>query len=241
MKLYRKSATCNNIVIFLISSIFYWYIIHSIQKEQSAFNLSRISHFAMENLPIVVLMTFTMLSIIRIKKWSIIPFVIYSGWISFECILIFMINFDKLILIFTFIYIICSFYFYLIWKMELNEVIYCPGYHLSNIGTKSEHHFETTVKFKNKELETGYLSNWGETCCFVVLNKKINFKNPSVLLEIAFEGKIFRQEGLIATGHGNGFGIKFVQKSHEDNGQNWASLYTIIKDRGYDPQDVRKL
>lgn len=112
---------------------------------------------------------------------------------------------------------------------------------MSNIGYKSEHHFKAALKFKHGESVSGYLSNWGETCCFVILDKKTGFKRQPVILEFVFEEKTFTQKGLIATGYGPGFGIKFIQDSHEGNRQNWANLYTIIKDRGYNPQNVRTL
>ena len=240
MKIYRRSATCNNALIFVLSSIFYWHILYSIEKGQSALDYNQLNLLAQNNIYLILLMLVSLVSIFKMKKWSLYLFTIFVGWISFNCLSVFFESFDKLILILGFAYIVCSFYFYLFLKMELQEVFYCPGHSLNNIGKKSEHSINAQIEFKDGSKANGYLSNWGKEGCFIVLEKKFAKKKRSVTLSIDFEEQKFREKGEIVTGYGEGIGVKFANVDIEGKyGQNWIDLYTIIRDRGYHPQDER--
>ena len=242
MRIYRRSATCNNVLVFVVGSIPYWHILQSIENGQTALDYKKLLQLAQDNIYLVSLMAVTAISILKIKKWSLFPFVIFTGWISFNCLSVFFGGLDKLILILGFVYILCSFYFYLFLKMELQEVIYCPGYSLNNIGKKAEHDFNALLELKGGDKINGYLSNWGQNGCFVVLQRKFVAKKRSVTLSVNFEGQKFEQKGEIVTSYGTGVGVKFIEKMDvlKKYGQNWQDFYTIIKDRGYLPQDIRR-
>ncbi|MCY4524874.1 MAG: hypothetical protein OXB84_09050 [Halobacteriovoraceae bacterium] len=228
---------------FIVSSIFYWHILQSIDKGQSALDRDLLILFMKDNIPLILLMIFTAISVWRIKKWSIIPFIIFVTWNSINCISVFFYSMDKLILILGFVYSVCAFYFYLFLKIELQEVVYCPGHSPNSLGKKAELDFDVLMEFEEGKKINGHLSNWGANGCFVVLKEKMAIKKRLVTLYIEFEGQKFKQKGEIATSYGHGIGVRLLQKMDilEKYGQSWKDLYRIIRDRGYRPQNVRTL
>ena len=96
--------------------------------------------------------------------------------------------------------------------MELQEVIYSPGHSLNNIGKKAEHNFNALLELKGGDKINGYLSNWGQNGCFVVLQRKFVAKKRSVTLSVDFEGQKFEQKGEVVTSYGTGVGVKFIEK-----------------------------
>ena len=244
MKFYKKSSIAKNLLVFIFSSVFYWHILISIEQGHSAFNIHRFTWLLFNNLPLIALMAITAFSVLKVKNWSTYLFVAFTVWIFYQSVSLFFVSFNKLTLLLTFIYLICSFYFYLFWQLELKGAAYCPGYSPNDMR-QSEYDLKVQIEIdKGGRKFRGYLTNWDVSSCFVALEDELESKSSQINLLMEFENKIFYQKGEIVAHYGHGIGIKFLRNKIEKNKKeehNWLDLYTIIDDRGYLPQNLRIL
>jgi hypothetical protein len=223
-------------MIFLVFSVFYLHIIISLSNGVSALELKGLLQFLKERYYIFIWMAVSLWSVYRIKKISRFFIATYSIAILATGMSLFATNYDKIILMFNFIFILTSFVLFVFWGIELKDIIYCPGYDLHQIGRKSLYPIDVDFELRSGEKIRGYLTNWGQASCFSVAKWPKGYKDD-VKINITFENYHFSQKGLVVSHYASGVGIKFFDEPGEKTttNYNWNEFYNIIKDRGFHP------
>ena len=243
LKVYKYNEVIQNLILFLILSIFFLHIVISFNKGLSALNWVSLKSLFFD-LPILNLLFIgSILSIMRAKNFSKLFLILFFIYISSYSFLLFFENFDKIILVLNFIYIVFAFYFYIYWTFELRKAIYLPCYSPHDIGDKTYYDLKGKVLIKDsKEEILGYIVNWDQEGCFFY-SKKLPVKRNKggVTLVVEFEGLIFSQEAEVVTSYFNGIGLRFIINKKEDNSSySWSDFFKIIGDRGFLPLYLRK-
>jgi len=243
LKVHRYNEIIQNLILFLILSLFFLHIIISFSKGLSALNLASLKELFLEMPFLNVLFLGSLLSIMKAKEFSKVFLILFFFHISAYGFLLFFENFDKIILVLNFIYIIFSFYFYICWTFELRKAIYLPCYTPYDIGDKTYYDLKGKVSLAdgNKEL-LGFIVNWDKEGCFFYSKEKFPKKKKGYLtLQIEYEGLAFFQRAEIVTSYFNGVGLRFVSNSKEVASiYSWNDFFKIIGDRGFLPLRLRK-
>jgi len=212
----------------------------SVGSGVSAFNLWSLYKFLLENKPLVILLCVTVALVYLGKRVSKLLYVLFVILLSYKNLSIYFLNFDKVVLLFSFLYLLFSIYFFVLWYQELEIVVYWPGYKENDVGVKSIHNVNVELTLVDeKRVVEGVLTNWGEFECFTLLNGGDAAPAGRVRVRVIFENKNFFQEGTIVTSYAGGVGIKFKDvKYGEYSGEGWLDFFTIISHRGYSARNV---
>jgi len=230
----KRGPVVKNLIFFVILSFIYLFIVESINNGESALNISSLKDFCLSNIFTMcfsVIVIYFIYSLRKVSKWMLL---IYFGFISFHSFAYFFENFDKLILIYSFIHLLFSGYFYIFWDLELKDVVYSPGYSFNQIGLLNKQNLN--VKLSINELEYfGFLTNIGENSCFIYVEGLNNIEGTKVFVSLEFEGREFCSEGELVTTFFNGVGLKVDQSFRLQDKRTWSEYYGIIMDRSIYP------
>ncbi len=237
VKLHKKGTIINNLSIFSILSLFFLHIIYSMGRGTSAMDWNALIEMLKGNVLLVVCFVLTFFSIRKASKFSKVLIPLFSSLILWNSFTIFFDGFDKLILVLNLTYLIVAFYFFNFWLVELSEPIYTPGYSIEDVGRKSPFDFRVKLFFSTEVSGWGYLTQVGETSCFVAVEDPLRKCRGKVKLIIDYENTIFEQYGEVITSYGGGFGIKFLNDTERDQRvHTWNDFFTVVCHRGLLPQ-----
>ncbi|MEC7183430.1 MAG: hypothetical protein VXW15_12000 [Bdellovibrionota bacterium] len=243
LKVHKYSEVTQNLIIFLLLSIFFLHINISFDRGLSALNIDALKEVFFE-FPILNILLFgSFFSIIRAKKYSKTLLALFFIHISVYSFFLFFKNFDKIILVLNFFYIVFSFYFYINWSFELKKAVYLPSYTPYDIGNKTYYDLRgKVVSNKSGQKVSGYIVNWDQEGCFFYSEDPIlqDFRGK-LTIEIDYEGLTFTQKAEIVTSYYGGKGIKFLLEGDSKKSRyTWNDFFKIIGDRGFSPLYSRK-
>lgn len=200
---------------------------------ETAVNLQRFTSFVVLNKVQLSLGLISFVWVFFFWKYMEILFVIYCLLLNINVFSYFYNSFDKLILIFNFIFMVISYTFILLLRSEKKEPVYEPKFKKHFLGRKCELNIPCRVNTGSREY-SGYLTNWDSNGVFVFLDgeQKIVVKGK-VDLEFDFCNKTFKNKGIVRTNYGNGYGVSIHKNG---DGLNWKKLYNVLNDRGYKPR-----
>lgn len=237
LSLIRRSQTILNSIIFVILSCFFLYTIHAKSLEITFYSWKGIAIFNGAGGIITLFMTATVYWMIFLKKNSSKLLLSYltSTWL-YSFYILYQADLDKTLLVFVFLYILLSFYFYLLWDDELSLACYNPNFSVYDIDQSILLTINLTIiPFKGEPVLVK-LRNWDERSIFVETD--VAFDGP-VSIELKFEDRVFKAKGNVITQYDNynGLGIRLITKS--TNQFSWALCFDILHDRGFLPQWVK--
>jgi hypothetical protein len=175
------------------------------------------------------------LSILKAYRLSRFFFIIHTIVVLLTITPMLLDSFDKLTMLLSFLFVLISYYYYLLLSDELAEPIYNPGYHQRDLDIITNTHLVTTVIDKNGVNYSGILTNWGPTSCFLRLNDPKGKPKKMVNLEVNFQGASFHDCGSIVSRYYSGVGVQLggTSKPKGDSSLGWADLYQALNERGY--------
>ena len=236
VKLFKRSSIIYNLILFLIGSFFYYYVLLSLDAGESFYSKKRFLVYLSDNVSTVVLLFFTMIAIFKVHSLSKFLLFIFLLVMAYYNLSVFFYKFDKVVLILILLYILIAFYFFLLWAIELKDVVYCPGFSIRHCGKKTVYNLKVEVENPNGLIYQGYLTNWDNNGSFFIIDEKDVFLSGKITIRINFEGQFFSQKGNIVTKYANGHGVKFeAEVGAENKHWGWDDFYTIIRHRGYKP------
>jgi hypothetical protein len=196
-------------------------------------------HFVQHHLDLLTLMVMAFYFVWRVKKIALYLFILYTLAVTYMTFRYFGLNFDKILLLLNAAYVMLAFYFNLALHTELNEIIYCPGHGPYHFGRKSPYQFDVTLEWKDGQSK-GYLTNWSDSSCFVILENLPPNLPCRIKLAIECEGNRFIQTGEIKSKFLNSaVGIEFYSGNENNELYTWKAFYQIISERGYTPQFIK--
>ena len=232
MKILKRNSNIYNVMAFQLFSLVFMHVIFSLVDGYSSLNVETISRIVSNNLGLIVLSLVNLFLIFYVKKLSRYILILTSMSLSVVCFLLFLESFNKTILLYNILYIVISFFFCMIWKLELGEASYNSFFDrklLRPVGLTN-----AKVKVLNGEKSIlAVISNWTEETCFLVTSSKDEFRGE-VIVEINYMNVNFQFEAIITTQSSDGFGLK-VSKEKKGSTLNWLDFYDIISDRGINP------
>ena len=237
MKIYKRSIIIRNLIIHGVLSILYLHTIESISNGRTAVDIKYLNESLLSHPYLILFLLLTIFLINRVSRHSPKFFIIFCLFVFISSIEIFFATFNKFILSLNFVYIATSFISYILLKSELKESIYIPGFHKNEISKLSEYNLDVEIEDSSGNHFSGYLTNWGQNGCFLVLNKFRQLKG-FVNLSFSFGEKEFNCVGRIMTMYGSGFGISIINEKRKKDLLNlgWSEYYDIINQRGYVPR-----
>lgn len=233
IKILAHSAVLRNTLVFLCFSLGFFQVLNALSAGVSAIDWVATKNLYVAKWSILVFFFLGNYAILKGKKFGKYMLLLMVINIFYESVFLFLKDFDKVVLLFSILYLIIGYYFYLLIESELEEAVYNPGFHKKFLLKTPEYKISVVVDTKLMRYE-GWLTNWDEFGCFVFNkgNEFISGKHVRVTTE--FEGKKFVQDGVVATSYGQGVGIRFNQKRlKRSETLTWGHFYDIISARGY--------
>lgn len=225
----KRPAVIRNSIFFCILSLFFLSVVESLEGGVSALDLKVFLTFLKSNKLLVSLSIVSILSIATLKKASPYIFLVYCSMITFNSLSLFFIDFDKLILIENFFYILFSYNFFLFLKIELSEPFYNPKYTKNILPDYLDQKFPIELK-KNGKSQKAYLTNWGENGFFCRLDDSQNKLKGKLEIESCLSGHSFFAEGEVMSRGLDGVGIRVSANPVPHMG--WINYYGIISEQG---------
>lgn len=229
----------HNLIIFLLLSLFYLHVIHSLKVGVSAFDFV---HFKQLIKSERLLVMFTFLTLLLVTKvYNVSKYFVMAQYavILYYSISIYLDDFNKLILLLVFVYALFGGYFGLFWFLELGEAIYGPNYSHLTIGPRQIYDIPVSLELNNQsEIFKGHLSNWDARTCFIVTEREdISTAKGKGTLWVHYEGNQFCSEVEVCTSYDKGLGLKFTPTTNFASSDriihDWNELYRLLKDRGF--------
>ena len=235
--LLRRSQTILNSIIFVILSSFFLYTIHAKSLDIPFYSIKGLTIiYGLGGLTILfMLATVYWMIFLRRNSSKLILAYLSSTWLYCFYVL-YQANLDKTLLLFVFLYILLSFYFYLLWDDEISLACYNPNFSFYDIDQSVLLSINLSiVPLKGKSVVVK-LRNWDERSVFVETDKKIS---GPVSIELKFEERIFKAKGIVITQYDgyHGVGIRLLNKA--TNQFSWPMLFDILHSRGFLPSWVK--
>lgn len=237
MKIIKRTPLLKNLLLFIILSVIYLHVTASLHEQRSAIDFESLKALVIENRLLVVFLIAALWTTFFAKKTSKLFIMMYLSFIFGQTFYFFLMSFDKLILLLNFSYLVFSFFFFLLWKQELERACYNPGYHLNDIHLTPEYDLPLLLTSPAQRIHSnGHLMNWDESSCFIILESSVVDLKGQVEVELFLQDKTFKATAKVVTKYGNGVGLSFVQEKQraaDFTTLNWNTFYDIISDRGY--------
>jgi hypothetical protein len=240
LKVIKKDVLVLNIIIYLLLSFAFLYLQYAYRYHISPF------------------------SVVYLKKsvelfWYVILPLIISGWmiwklnqkavyffnfciflVSFKVIEGVFIEFNKIIVIALFFYLVISYFLYQLLKEY-------RGLASLNAGYSPDDLFEPILKqipcsYKTDQAEVfGFLTNWDEEGCFIYLSKPLAVLPKEGRVLVQFKGRDFTQDGEVVAHSRDlqGLGIKFSKSSKSLNSFNWTEFNELVEELGFKPERLK--
>ncbi len=236
LKLFKRSQNLKLILVLLVAAFLHFFVVSSLNIGESVFDIPRFIEFLYNKWFLLALFITTFLSVYYVRKTSKILLLIFLGTIFIWNFYLFFKDFNKSLMLLSFIFFVVSLYFVGILNFELEEAIYTPNFTLNDLEVRPFHSFNVWLETSSGQKIQGILTNWDHNGCFFIPNENQTIKPQGLTLNIDFEQSRYTQKGQVVTAFGKGIGIRF--NFHGESGSlfNWNDFYKILDDRSYRPK-----
>lgn len=236
MKISKRSSNVFNLIVFQLFSFIFLHVIYSLEKGYSALNVAPLLDLLLEQ---KILLAFTLVNIVLIflvRRLSYYLTILLSTVVSLICLTQFLSSFNKTILFYDLFYIVVSFFFVMIWKLELEEAIYNPNYDHRAIRPTGLRKAKVELTNKTGSVVTATIRNWTKESLFVSKEDEDHIAGE-VEVEISYQKITFTFKAMVVTEFKSGLGLKVIEEQ-KTSSLNWFDFYDIISDRGIFPINV---
>jgi hypothetical protein len=239
LKVIRKERIITNVILYFILSFFFLYIQHGYRHHLSPFSLVYFTK-SFEGLWFIGLsLFFTSLLLWRHHRSALSCYVFSVFLVSYKLLEGLFLEFNKMIVVTTFIYAIIAYFLYQLLKSYFSLASINLNYSSMDLFPPQLRPISCQVHV-SAEMAEGQLTNWDPEGCFVMLDKPLEV-TKEIELKVFFFGREFVQKGevvSIATDK-SGIGIKFEKSLKELATFNWAEFIEIVDELGYESQRLR--
>ncbi len=236
MKILKRGWITKKMTVFIILSFYYLYVVYSLTVGRGVFSYEQFIDFSFNQKLLYIIGIYTIWSIFCIKAWSGRVFLLFALFILANSFFAFYQTGNKIILLGTCFYLICSLFLYLVWLEELNSSMFNPNFYKNQLHKKNKYNLNVKIQKTNGEEYEGFLTNLDEYSCFVCLKNKAKITRMTgyVKMTLFLLGKNFHITGQIMTRCFGGLGVLLSKNGKKKKGtyQDWNDFYAIIEDRG---------
>jgi len=239
LKVIKKDILIINIIFYLFLSLAFVFLQYAYRNHLSPFSLVYLKKSPELFWYIGLAVVGASAIIWKHHSWSLRAYLFCTILVSFKVVEGLFIEFNKIIVIALFCYLVIAYFFYQLFSYYLS---------LASLNQNFTPHdlFEPMLlkipcKIKAKENEIGgYLTNWDEEGCFILLSQRHELKGK-VQLEVYFKDRIFQQEGEVVAHSldSSGLGLKFGRTQKVLNIFNWDEFIELVEELGFRPERLR--
>jgi len=239
LKVRRKDVIILNVVIYLVLSFFFLFIQNAYRHQISPFSIAYFKK-GLElfwYVALVLLMSINM--IWNHHRLSKLMFQACIYLVGFKVLEGLFLEFNKIIVIALFFFIVISYVLYQLLNEYLNLASINPNYTNHDLFKPLLRDIPCRVSSQLFE-STGTLSNWDDKGCFIKLHNAVEIPD-SVKVTIYFREREFLQEGEVvaSTADLTGVGIRFHKTSKNLDVFNWTEFMEIVYELGFQPERLR--
>ena len=188
VKIIKRSIVIKNILIFLIFTIGYLQVCQSLAAGVSALNIQSFLTMIETHPLIWTSFTLAFLSTFFSTRFASFFLNLFFIIILKESIQLALINYNKLIIVLIFLYIISSVSFLILWIREHKSAIYNPCYSKYSIGHIDNHNIILEIESPYKKIN-GVLTNWDSDGCFILVKHSDSKLSGQVSLKLNLVAK----------------------------------------------------
>lgn len=227
----KRSAVIINTLLFIVFSLFFLSVIESLEEGISALDVKGFLSFLDQNTFLLVVASCAFITVFFLSSFGPALFLLFCGVTLYKSALYFIIDFDKLILILSFLYIVICYNYYQFLKLELKEPFYNPNFPLNIIPAYKNTLIPVKISKNGIEYQA-HLTNWAQNGFFC---KLVDDGTPKgvVEIEIVIGHHSFFAEGHVITRVPGGVGVRIGKSLIPEMG--WPDFYGIITELGYRP------
>ncbi len=236
IKLLKRSQNLKLIMILSLAALFHFYIILNLNVGESVFDIYRFVGFLYNNWWLITLFSITFISIFLALKISRVFLSTFLAIIFFWNFYLFFNDFNKPLMLLSFIFFVVSFYFLSVLDLELKEATYNPNFSLNDLEIRPYYPFNCCLEISDGKEVVGLLTNWDRNSCFFIPKGEQLIPQQELTLKINFEDSNYQQRGEVVSSFGKGVGIRFNFHGESGTLLNWKDFYKILDDRGLGPK-----
>ncbi|MCO4753620.1 MAG: hypothetical protein KC478_04025 [Bacteriovoracaceae bacterium] len=240
LKIFYRSATVWNIILFVFLGFFFLYFQEGLLQARTVFDQVFLKEVVQNYWAFISIMLVCATSVFRLKHRSKYFFLLFT--LSASAITIFNLNhnFSKLVTISLFIYLITSYYFYQFLKIEIEEAYYNSSYDNDDLFEPMLKRLECSVEdLETNKVFKARLTNWNPNGCFLYFDEPVEgAKLKKIKIATTLSSTPFEANAILAskTTDAQGFGFR-IPSGKEDFG--WRDYYSIIDQMGYNVELLR--
>jgi hypothetical protein len=239
LKVRKKDPIISNVVFYLLLSFAFLYLQYAYRNHISPFSLvylrKSVELFWYVTLPLA----FSCLAIWKLKRFALASYSFCIGLVSYKVVEGLFIEFNKIIVIALFFYVVISYFLYQLLKYYLS---------LANINANysPDDLFDPMLKLipctlvTGEHHQVGFLTNWDEVGCFIKMAEPQKMSSR-VDVRIDFKGRSFSQQGEVVAHSRDlcGVGIKFSHTAKDLTKFNWEEFTELVHELGFRPERLR--
>lgn len=239
LKVKKKDTIITNVLIYLCLSFFFLYIQHAYRHHLSPFSVVYLKKSVELFWYVAVYLVATAVLIYDHHRFSLLMYKVAVFLVGFKVVEGLFVEFNKIIVLAMFFYIVISYFLYQLLKYYLEQASINPNYSGSDLFPPLLREIKCKIATEDFELE-GHLSNWDDEGCFVKMNEARNLSDK-IKITIYFRDREFVQDGEVVavTTDLSGVGIKFEKTAKEISTFNWAEFMEIAHELGFQPERLR--
>jgi hypothetical protein len=239
LKVIKKDIVSINTLLFLVMAFFFLFIQHAYRHQISPFSWVYFKKGIELFWYVAVMLVLTGFFIWKHHRYAPYLFQAAIFLVGFKIIEGLFIEFNKVIVIALFFFIVISYFLYQLLNYYFGQASVNPNYASSDLFPPLLKEIHCRLLSGDGVIE-GTLSNWDELGCFVKLSVPRELRG-GVRVVISFRDREFSQDGeVVASIHDfSGVGIKFETTIRDLTVFNWSEFIEIVDELGFEPQRLR--
>lgn len=209
----------------------FMHLVYSFHSGISALVWKDLLDFLMGEKLLAALMLVTSFCLFKCYKFSKYIFPAFTLIVAFRSGVLFFEGFDKVLLLLTFLYILCAFYFYQLLILEFEEALYNPNYTKRDLCVNGK--LQNVKILVDGQMVDGQITNLDKGSLFIKFDNPVQIISKKIRVEVEYLGRLFQILGLTMTSYSDGIGLRIENgENTANNDLGWNELYDILKDRG---------
>lgn len=239
LKVRKKDTIILNVVIYLVLAFFFLYLQHAYRHHISPFSIVYVKKGLELFWYVALTLGATAYLVWKHHKHALLFYQLAIFLVGFKVIEGLFIEFNKIIVIAMFFYVVISYFLYQLLKFYLSLASINPNYGPNDLFKPLLRDIPCKIIW-NETSHDGILCNWDYEGCFIKLNEAVAVPDDVKVL-ISFQDREFHQAGEVvaSTPDLNGVGIKFEKTIKDLNVFNWSEFMEIVQELGYQPERLR--
>ncbi len=217
-------------ILFVIFSLFFLHTCYSLDADVSAIDLDRFIGIITTYKITSALALFLIFKILYMGELSVVVLSVFVLNIFYKVFSLFLVEYDKIILLMAVIFLLVSYNMILLLKEELAQAIFSPKFNRENFNFDRYCTLEGSVYLTSGSCVPVKVANCDDKGIVIFTEEKIS-KGETVEFELIYEGNKFSDIFCVELVYPNGYGLKLLSQTSKNN-FNWITLFNILKRRG---------